>query len=251
MTSATREKPDYGVDAPAVLRNFFLIGGICLVLAIAGPRQVHVGPVIFILRPMFNVAAIILLAQGCLYLLYVKFGKLRHRDRMLALYSWRGDEHVLDVGCGRGLLLAGAAKRLSARQGSATGIDVWSTADMGGNTEEATRRNLRIEGVDDRCRLVTIPAQDMPFADASFDLVLSNLCLHNIYNRAARRLAVQQIARVLKTGGTALISDYKHTREYAEELRRMRLEVRRVWGLFYAFPPLRIVVARKTASPAV
>ena len=37
-----------------------------------------------------------------------------------------GDEKVLDVGCGRGLLLIGAAKRL--KSGKATGIDVWDAS---------------------------------------------------------------------------------------------------------------------------
>ena len=44
-------------------------------------------------------------------LVYSKWGKFRHRDRMLNMIAWRGDEHVLDVGTGRGLLIIGAAKR--------------------------------------------------------------------------------------------------------------------------------------------
>ena len=77
-----------------------------------------------------------LIVEGLLFLLYVKVGKFRHRDFMLGLHSWRGDEQVLDVGCGRGLLLAGAAKRIAALSGSghATGIDVWLNVDMGGNS---------------------------------------------------------------------------------------------------------------------
>ena len=56
-----------------------------------------------------------------------------------------GGQQVLDVGCGRGLLLAGAAKLLNA-SGEATGIDIWSTHDMGGNSEAATRHNLELKG---------------------------------------------------------------------------------------------------------
>ena len=33
-----------------------------------------------------------------------KIGKVRGRDRLLDRLPWRGDEQVLDVGCGRGLL---------------------------------------------------------------------------------------------------------------------------------------------------
>ncbi len=68
--------------------------------------------------------------QGFLYLFYVKSGKFGHREVMLSLHEWRGDEQVLDVGCGRGLLLAGAAKRLAGTGGGhATGLDIWSNED--------------------------------------------------------------------------------------------------------------------------
>ena len=49
---------------------------------------------------------------GGLMLLYSLRGKFHHRDRILALAKLRGDEDVLDVGTGRGLLLVGAAKKL-------------------------------------------------------------------------------------------------------------------------------------------
>ena len=240
-------KPDYGVDAPAVMRNLFLFGALCLLVAVFAPKHIVLGPVIVLGRSFFWPAGF-LLGEALLFLLYVKYGKFRHRDFMLGMHPWRGDEQVLDVGCGRGLLLAGAAKRMEALGGSgqATGIDVWSNVDMGGNAEAATRRNLEIEGVSERCRLVSEPAQTMRFADASFDLVVSNLCLHNIYDRATRRQAVAQIARVLKPGGEALLSDYKLTREYAQQLREAGFQVStRAGSYLTTFPPLRVVVARK------
>ena len=59
----------------------------------------------------------------------------------------------------------------------------------------------------------------MPFPDASFDVIVSNLCLHNIYDRPTRRKALHEIVRVLAPGGVALISDYKLTGEYAASWR--------------------------------
>lgn len=86
----------------------------------------------------------------------------------------------------------------------------------------------------------------MPFADGTFDVVVSNLCLHNIYDKKTRHQALQQIARVLKTGGVAILSDYKLTGEYAALLKQAGLAVERRWGNpLYTFPPLRIVIARK------
>ena len=246
MASVANERPNYGIDAPNVLRNLFLFGVLGVVLALIIPAQVHVGSAEFKLRPGLWCTGIALLVEAFLYLFYVKKGKEYHRDKMLAMYAWRGDEKVLDVGCGRGLLLVGAAKR--APDGHATGIDVWSKEDMAGNSEAATQRNLQIEGVQGRCSLVSAGAQEMPFADASFDVVVSNLCLHNIYDLLTRQKAVAEIARVLKPGGVALLSDYKHTREYATRLRALGFVVERRWGSVIAFPPLRVVVARKPAS---
>ncbi len=175
----------------------------------------------------------LLVLEGLLFLFYVKFGKFHHRDRMLSLHQWRGDEQVLDV------RMWSRASVSSERQNSSpasaevrqvTGIDIWSNQDMGGNSEAATRHNLELEGISDRCTLLGIPAQEMTFPDGAFDVIVSNLCLHNIYDRTMRRQALQQIVRVLKPGGVAILSDYKHTAEYAQQLRQAGLMVERRWG---------------------
>ena len=248
MAPASTAKPDYGIDAPNVMRNLFLFGALSLLLVFITPRVWHLGSVSLVPHQTFAWLGGCLLAEAALFLLYVKFGKFRHRDLMLSQHTWRGNEQVLDVGCGRGLLLAGVAKRLDALggRGHATGLDIWSNVDMGGNSEAATLHNLELEGIESRCTLVSAGAQEMPFADASFDVVVSNLCLHNIYDRPTRLLALQQIARVLKPGGIALLSDYKRTGEYATELRKAGFNVDLRWGSWLTtFPPLRIVIARK------
>lgn len=179
-------------------------------------------------------------------LLYAKVGKFSHRDQMLAKVTWTGAETVLDVGAGRGLLLIGAAKRLTT--GHATGIDIWNAEDLSGNGPEALLANVDLEGVAAKTTVKSEDARQMSFADASFDVVLSNLCIHNIYDREGRKKACMEIARVLKCGGVAVISDYKHVREYARIFAAAGLLVNLYspdW--LRTYPPLRIVVARKTA----
>jgi SAM-dependent methyltransferase len=205
------QKPDYGIDAPNVIRNLLGGGVFCLIIALAFPR-VTIAHVEFLLFPGFLWPAGWMIVPGLLMLIYAKVGKFRHRDRMLAKVQWTGAEAVLDVGAGRGLLLVGAAKRLTT--GHATGIDIWNAEDLSGNGPEALLRNIAIEGVGDKTTVRSEDARQMNFPDASFDVVLSNLCLHNIYEKPGRVKACHEIARVLKPGGVAVISDYRHVREY-------------------------------------
>jgi SAM-dependent methyltransferase len=244
MTAAGMPKrPDYGIDAPGVLAMFFVLGALCLVL---GPlvRPFTIGPVTFEFGHAPRIMGGIFLLEGVLMFVYVKVGKFRHRDRMLAQVPWTGGERVLDVGTGRGLLLIGAAKRLTT--GHAVGIDIWSTKDLSGNAIERTRENVAMEGVSGAVELRTEDASRMTFPEGSFDVVLSNLCIHNIPGRAGRDRACREIARVLQPGGWAVISDYRLTRKYAAVFASEGFSVE--WrGPFWGdtFPPLKMFVARK------
>jgi ubiquinone/menaquinone biosynthesis C-methylase UbiE len=162
---------------------------------------------------------------------------------MLNMAPWRGDEQVLDVGTGRGLLMVGAAKRLTT--GKSIGMDIWREQDLSDNNREAATRNAGIEGVQDKVELRNADARAMPFPDSSFDCVLSNLCLHNIPSREGRAAACGEIARVLKSGGVAVISDFTHTDEYAKTFREQGLETNCSFSLLIAPMLLRIVKASK------
>jgi arsenite methyltransferase len=237
-------KTDYGIDAPGVIRNLLLASFGGLLLALLTPRSLHLGSVDLSIHGTGWGIAVSCGAGGALMLIYAKFGKFRHRDRMLKLHDWRGNEQVLDVGTGRGLLLVGAARRLTI--GHATGIDIWNAEDLSGNALDRTEQNLAAEGVAEKCSLVSEGAQKMSFLDNSFDVILTNLCLHNIYDKPTRLKACDEIARVLKPGGVAIISDFKHTREYADALRKAGMRVERKMPNFLTtYPPLRIVLAYK------
>ena len=235
-------KPGYSVDAPAVVGAFLTLGPTLLALGILFP-VIHTGPVSLKFRPMALSMGISFAASGALMLLYAKFGKFRHRDRMLKMVNWNGNEAVLDVGTGRGLLMIGAAKRL--QSGKAIGIDIWNEKDLSGNAEANTLQNASLEGVRDKIELRTDDATKMNFPDASFDVVLSNLCLHNISTRAGRDRACAEIIRVLRPGGKAIISDYKNTRDYLTAFRSLGTRASRGGMNLDTFPPLRIVRVEK------
>jgi SAM-dependent methyltransferase len=236
-------KPNYGIDAPNVIRNFFIAGALFLIVALAFPR-VTIAHIEFVLSPGFLWPALWFIFFGALMLLYSLVGKFRHRDCILAKVAWTGAESVLDVGTGRGLLLIGAAKRLTT--GHATGIDIWNAEDLSGNGPEALKSNIALEGVGEKTTIKSEDARQMSFADGSIDVVLSNVCLHNIYDRPGRTKACREIVRVLKPGGVAVISDYKLMKEYAAEFASAGLKVEMCpldWT--GTWPPLRILVARK------
>jgi len=233
-------KPDYGVDAPG--KVIILSGaGVFFGMSASAMALVADMPFLGLLAALLGVVCVLL---AVLMVVYAKRGKFVHRDRILALVAWRGDEHVLDIGTGLGLLLVGAAKRLTT--GRAIGLDIWSAVDLSGNTRERALCNLSAEGVADRCELVEAFAQSLPLPDASVDVVLSNLCLHNIPTAAERDDACRHIARVLKPGGCAVISDFRHTAQYAASFRSAGLTAN-VTGAYWrdTSPPLRIVCAQK------
>ncbi len=142
-----------------------------------------------------------------------KVGKIRERERLLDRIAWTGGERVLDVGCGRGLMLVGAAKRLSS--GKATGVDIWQAEDLSGNRPEAPLENARREGVADRVEVKTADMRALPFPDGAFDVVVSSAAIHNLYAAADGAKAVAEIVRVLKPGGRAVVDDIRHGAEYA------------------------------------
>ena len=63
--------------------------------------------------------------------------------RLLTGIGLRGDERVLDLGCGRGAVLLIAAKLVP--RGSAVGVDIWR-ADQTGNSMQATLANADCRG---------------------------------------------------------------------------------------------------------
>jgi ubiquinone/menaquinone biosynthesis C-methylase UbiE len=103
-------------------------------------------------------------------------------------------ERVLDVGCGTGIVAREVASRLGAT-GSVTGIDL-SANMLAAARATAAREGLTIEWREGN-------AEQLPFHDGAFDLVLCQFALMFVADKAA---ALSEMRRVVTESGRVLIS---------------------------------------------
>src|SRR6516165_1372432 len=232
-----RRRGSYGIDAPFI--DAFLAGLVVLYLVLA----IVTGRVVFWLVVPF------LLAVEAWHLYFTLRGKFVVWAELLDRLRLRGDERILDLGCGRGAVLLMAAQHLTT--GRAVGVDLWRTVDQSGNSAEATRRNAAAEGVADRVELHTADMRSLPFESDSFDLVVSNIAIHNIKGRLGREKAIEEAVRVLRPGGRVMIADLWATGLYRTHLEKLGLvDVTRRnlgWRMWWSGPwlPTHLVTAVK------
>jgi arsenite methyltransferase len=239
---STRRRGAYGLDAPYLLPIPAVIVAVNIVDGVVA-------------RTMFPfvIAAVVVACMSC-GLYASRRGKFEVWAKLLNHLALQGDEQILDLGCGRGAVLLLAAQHLTT--GRAVGVDVWKTKDQSGNAAEATRRNAVAEGVADNVELYTADISALPFEQNQFDLVLSNVALHNIKDRTGRDRAIDEAVRVLRPGGRLLIADIWFTGRY--QARLAELGMTRVarrglgWRMWWSGPwlPTRLVTATKPTKPA-
>ena len=216
-------KPNYGFDAPAIMRNLLIFGSIALITGFLIPNFTT-NNWLHYLAWLIILVGIVLFILGFSMFIYGLKGKFRVCDMMLNKVAWKGDEMVLDIGTGTGLLMNGAAKYLTT--GKSIGIDIWRAEDLSDNTLANALRNAELEKVSNKIEIRTEDARKMSFADNTFDVILSQFCIHNIDNKLEEEQACFEIARVLKPDGIALIGDYIPTHEYAKYLAKAGLKVK-------------------------
>lgn len=125
------------------------------------------------------------------------------------LCSVKGGDRVLDIGSGGGQL-AIALKRV------VSGLDV-TGVDLAGSQVRRARRRAGRCGAD--VAFVQASALDLPFPDASFDLVYSVDCLKHWPDRDR---GLRECVRVLKPGGLLFIAEVNRQSTVRNALRFIR-----------------------------
>ena len=117
-------------------------------------------------------------------------------DRMAATVGDLSGKKVLDIGAGYG----GGARRIASEHdaGHVTCLNI-------APAENARNRKLTAEqGLEDRVSVVEGSFDDLPFEDASFDVVWSQ---DAILHAPDRGVVLSEVARVLKPGGDFIFTD--------------------------------------------
>jgi arsenite methyltransferase len=196
-----RDRARYGVDGGYFGIPIFLLAGAGLVAGERWASSRDKRLVGWLAR--IGIMAVLGLAAGYFY--STGPGKRSVWKELLDELDLRGDEDVLDIGCGRGAVLISAAHRLP--RGHATGVDIWRLRDQTGNSKASTERNAMAEGVSDRVEIATADARELPFPSESFDMVLSSLTFSNIADSYERARALREAVRVLRPGGRMRVVD--------------------------------------------
>jgi ubiquinone/menaquinone biosynthesis C-methylase UbiE len=119
------------------------------------------------------------------------------RQRVVDLAALQGEEHVLDAGCGTGMM----ALRIAAQYPGCTVQGV----DISPKMISVARRDAEKQGLAATFRVGSI--LELPYPDASFEVVITNIMYHHL-DLGEKRQAVAEIARVLKTGGSYVSAEF-------------------------------------------
>jgi SAM-dependent methyltransferase len=128
--------------------------------------------------------------------------------------SLHGDEHILVVSCGTGRVAIELAKRLST--GHVTGIDIFEQVNE--DAPNSPSEIARIEGVENKVKFQYGDPTNIPFEDATFDILTMDNMLHEIEEEELKIQALSEAFRVLKPGGRFVMLEWIRNRKMVTRL---------------------------------
>ena len=136
------------------------------------------------LTPLFDFVAAVAVRDGAI------------KRRVVARAAIISGEDVLDIGCGTGTLAVAAAR--DAPDVTVTGLDA--------DASILARARKKAAGAGHEIRFDEGMSTALPYADASFDLVLSTLFFHHLPDDQKLQTAAE-LVRVLRPGGRLVVGD--------------------------------------------
>ncbi len=127
----------------------------------------------------------------------------------LAIAAVQGGETVVDIGCGAGMDLLLAGKRVG-QKGQAIGIDMTEAM------VERARNSVAASGMT-HIEIRKGDATALPVAGGSVDVVISNGVLNLV---PEKELGFAEIVRILRPGGRLQLADIALDRELSEDVRQ-------------------------------
>lgn len=203
------QKTNYGHPLSSILIRFLV--GFLLVFCF-----------VFLLSISFSIYTLLLITT--LISLYVYFLMIRFKknfevkrkkllEKMIELAKIKGNEHILDIGAGSGILAIGFAKNLTS--GNVVGVDIYSIKESSlktrikniikinfiGNTIEDAQLNSKVEKVEKKCKFMQEDlSKSFKFSDETFDVIVSSQFLYCLSGED-RSSVLEEIDRVLKKDG--------------------------------------------------
>ena len=119
------------------------------------------------------------------------------KSRVLDRAAVQNGERVLDLACGTGTLALEVLERAPGARVTGVDADPEILARARGKAEKAGAELAFDEGM----------STELPFADETFEVLLSTLFFHHL-NDEAKRETAEEIARVVRPGGRVVVADW-------------------------------------------
>jgi SAM-dependent methyltransferase len=189
--------------------------------------------VLSFVSPIFIFGAIPFLLLSA-YFAYARYkfsqrgGNLQAPIRSLVIehLGWDGEGRALDIGCRNAALAIELARRYP--NAHVTGIDYWGG--MWGYSKAICERNAEIEGVAGRMTFQKATAAALPFEDACFDAVVSNLVFHEVSDVRDKREVIREALRVVKREGVFAFRDLFLVKRHFGDVDDLASTIRS-WGI--------------------